>query len=260
MAGSHFVCAPLAQTYRHIFLVSAHTSLAVINMALTGFVDDYPSDYEMVDARPEVESDRRDGSVEEEDTINNLNASNLEEHDKNTGGGGGTRECEIRSNEDGGSEAKTQVGAGLLFGLSGLILGGPIFGILTGVGAAIVASKDEGTAGDVARSTGAFAVTTGSLVGEAARDVNEKHGILEKIKNAFASGWSRVQQFDEEHKVGEKAKETIDDVKQKTVEFEKEHHLMQHILEGVQNGVNFLLDKLKGATTDCDGHTGAGSK
>ena len=207
MAGSHFVCAPLAQTYRHIFLVSAHTSLAVINMALTGFVDDYPSDYEMVDARPEVESDRRDGSVEEEDTINNLNSSNLEEHDKNTGGGGGTREC-----------------------------------------------------GDVARSTGAFAVTTGSLVGEAARDVNEKHGILEKIKNAFASGWSRVQQFDEEHKVGEKAKETIDDVKQKTVEFEKEHHLMQHILEGVQNGVNFLLDKLKGATTDCDGHTGAGSK
>jgi hypothetical protein len=222
-------------------------------MALTGFVDDSSSKYETVDARPEVGSDRKDGSVEEEDMINNLNAFNLEEHDKNTGG-------DNRSNEDGDSEAKTQVGAGLLFGLSGLILGGPIFGILTGVSAAVVASKDEGTAGDVARSTGAFAVTTGSLVGEAARDVNEKHGILEKIKNAFASGWSRVQQFDEEHKVGEKAKETIDDVKQKTVEFEKEHHLMQHILEGVQNGVNFLLDKLKGATTDCDGHTGAGSK
>jgi hypothetical protein len=221
-------------------------------MALTGFVEHSPSDYEMVDARPKVGSDRKDRSVEEEDTINNLNASNLEEHDKNTG----TRECENRSNEDGDSETKTQVGAGLLFGISGLILGGPICGILAGVGAAVVASKDEGTAGDVARSTGAFAVTTGSLVGEAARDVNEKHGILEKIKNAFACGWSRVQKFEEEHKIGEKAKETIDDVKQKTVEFEQEHHLMQNILEGVQNGVNFLLDKLKGATTGCEGRTG----
>ena len=70
-------------------------------MALTGFVDDYPSDYEMVDARPEVESDRRDGSVEEEDTINNLNASNLEEHDKNMGGGGGLENARFEATRTG---------------------------------------------------------------------------------------------------------------------------------------------------------------
>jgi hypothetical protein len=224
-------------------------------MALTGFVDD-SSDYEMVKTPPEeVGSNEKDRSVEADDASNNLNATNLEEHDRNMGGGGGI-EHDKKVNADGDSDAKTQVGAGLLFGLSGLILGGPIFGILTGVGAAVVASKDEGPAGDVARSTGAFAVTTGSMVGEAAKDANEKHGILEKIKNALASGWRRAQQFDEEHKIGDTTKETIDGVKQKTVEFEREHHLMQTILEGVQNGVGYLLDKLKGATTACEGRPG----
>lgn len=219
------------------------------------------SDYEVVDARPEVGSnEKKDGSVQEEEntTNNNLNASNLEAHEKNIGGG-----CDNRKNEDGeeeGSDAKTQVGAGLLFGLSGLFIGGPILGLLSGVGAAVVASNDEGPAGDVARSTGAFAVTTGSMAGEAARDVNERHGILDKIKDAFAFGWGRVRQFDEEHKIGEKAKGAVDDVRQKTVEFEQEHHLMQNILRGVQNGVDFLLDKLKGATAACDGHTGVDGK
>ncbi|KAL3809478.1 hypothetical protein ACHAXA_007778 [Cyclostephanos tholiformis] len=224
-------------------------------MALTGYVDDSP---EMVKTpTEEVGSNENDRSVEEDDVSNNLSASNLEEHDRTMGEGG--IEHNNRVDADGDSDAKTQVGAGLLFGLSGLILGGPIVGILTGVGAAVVASKNDGPAGDVARSAGAFAVETGSMVGETAKDVNEKHGILEKIKNVLASGWRRAQQLDEEHKIGDRTRETIDGVRQKTVEFEKEHHLMQSILEGVHNGVGYLLDKLKSATAPCEGRPGTSS-
>jgi hypothetical protein len=225
-------------------------------MALTGFADD-TSDYELVKTpTEEAGSNDKGRSFDDDDASNKLNATNLEEHDRNTGAGGVERDDD-HVNADGDSDAKTEVGAGLLFGLSGLLLGGPIFGIFTGVIAAVVASKDEGPAGDVARSTGAFAITTSSMVGEAAKDANEKHGILEKIKNAVAFGWRRAQQFDEEHKIGDKTKETIEGVKQKTVEFEREHHLMQTILEGVQGGVGYLLDKLKGATGACEGRPGS---
>ncbi len=197
---------------------------------------------------------------EETPAAANLNASNLERHDKNTRDGAGTLpEFNNRHGHDecDDSETKTQVGAGLFFGLSGLLIGGPILGVLTGTGAAIVASKDKGPAGDVARATGDFAMATGSKVGEAAKEVNEKHGILDKIKNAFVATWGRFQQFDEEHKISEKTKDTMSDVTQMTVEFEGKHHVMENILRGIQNGADFLLVKLKDAT---GGESGTGNE
>ena len=71
---------------------------------------------------------------------------------------------------------------------------------------------------------GAFAIKISSVVGEKAREVNEKHGILDKIMIVWGHVWRKVQQFDKEHKIGEKAKEVVGDGKQKTVEFENEHH------------------------------------
>ena len=101
--------------------------------------------------------DRRVGDKEVElrtTTAADLNAINLEQHNKNMEEGGDTHEFNNHRNsssDECDSETKTQVGAGLFFGLSGLLIGGPIFGVLTGTGAAIVASKDKGVAGDVAR-------------------------------------------------------------------------------------------------------------
>lgn len=221
-------------------------------MALTGYTDDSSSDDGNVE-RSKIESTEKRECVEQEGSnitegveLSGLNTSNLKEHDKNMGEE--IQECHNESIET-ESETKTEVGAGVLFGLSGLLLGGPILALLAGVGATIVASKDEGPVGDAARRSGEFAVTTGSKVGEAAKEANEKHGIVDKIKNAFASGWCKVQQFDEEHKIGEKTKETMSDAKQKTVAFEQQHHVMENILEGIQNGVNFLLGKLRDTTS-----------
>jgi hypothetical protein len=139
----------------------------------------------------------------------NLDAATLEEHTKNTGGGEETG----RRNDDEDSNAKTQVGAGLLFGIPGLIIGGPILGLLLGVGAEVVSKKNDGPAGEGARMVGAFAIEISSVVGEKAREVNEKHGILDKIMIGWGHVWRKVQQFDKEHKIGEKAKEVVGDVK-----------------------------------------------
>ncbi|KAL7456141.1 hypothetical protein ACHAWC_007662 [Mediolabrus comicus] len=148
--------------------------------------------------------------------------------------------------------AVSSAGAGLLFGFSGLILGGPILGTIAGVSAAIVASNDHGPVGNNARAAGNFTMETGSKVGDFARDVDEKHGIIERIQHAWAVGWGKVKQFDEEHHTSESIKETMSNVSDKVVGFEKEHHFFENLLEGIHKGVQFLLEKVKNATGEND--------
>lgn len=178
--------------------------------------------------------------------LHELNPSNLEEHDK--------KMSQSEENDDDGdnetasttkTDVPSQVGAGLLFGLSGLLLVGPILGILAGAGATVVAANDKGPAGEAARATGDFAIEAGSRVGDAAKEANEKHGLLDKIKNAFRPLGEKVKEFDEKHRASEKVKETASVVGQKAGEFEKEHHVAENTLKGIQKGVQFLLDKLK---------------
>lgn len=237
-------------------------------MALTGSDDD-EKEYELIDAGSMAVSSKgnRKGlekEEEEEQSIittpyHNLDAATLAEHHKNTTPADdyttANEEEEHTVVNDVDSETKTQVGAGLLFGIPGLIVGGPILGLLLGVGAAVVAKQDDGPAGDGARKAGAFAIETSSVVGEKAREVNERHGIMDKIKIGWEHIWKRVVQFDEEHKIGESTKAVVEDVKQKTVEFENEHHWGQQILDGVQNGVMFLRDKLNDVTNKSNGDT-----
>lgn len=186
-----------------------------------------------------------------------LNAAKLEEHNKNSAEKV-TESNNIPPNAESTekTEVPSEVGAGLLFGLSGLVLGGPVLALLGGVGAACVASKDAGPIGEAARAGGDFAIDTGSKVGEAAKEANERHGFVDKIKSAFVYGWSKVKQIDEETKASEKAKEAMSNVGEKTVEFERKHHFMENILGGIQNGVNFLLEKVKDATGEsCNGNS-----
>jgi len=206
-------------------------------MALTGYIDDLSDD----EGRVESSQEKHRGLE--------LNPFNLKQHDENMEEK--VQECNHLSKED-ESETKTevpsQVGAGLLFGFTGLFLGGPILALLAGVGASVLAANDEGPAGEAARSSGDAAITVGTKAGEAAKEANEKHHILDKIKDALNCGWVKVQKFDEEHKATERAKEAVGGVAQKTVELEQKHHVMENVLQGIQNGVKFLLVKLKEKT------------
>ena len=207
---------------------------------LTGYDDSSSDDGENGERSDQVEN--REQDEQENNNAVELSAKNLEEHNKNADV---LQQC---SSGDAKTEVSSQVGAGLLFGLPGLFLGGPILALLTGGGTAYLASSNSGPVGDAARASGDFAVETGSRVAGAAKEADENLGILEKIKNAFSFGWSKARQFDEEHKATERLKETMSDVTQKTVELEQKHHLMENVLEGIQNGVNVLLEKLRNAT------------
>jgi hypothetical protein len=144
--------------------------------------------------------------------------------------------------------ASSQVGAGVLAGVTGLFLGGPILGAVTGASAYYVASNNDGPVGDVARNTGDWACKTGAKVSEAAKEADEQHHILDKIGNFFSNGWNKVCQFDEEHRASERVKETMSEVGAKTIEFERNHHIFENILVGIRNGIDYLLEKITGVT------------
>ena len=42
----------------------------------------------------------------------------------------------------------------------------------------------------------------------------------------------------------------MSNVSEKVVGFEREHHLLESVLEGIQRGVLFLLEKVKHATNE----------
>lgn len=90
---------------------------------------------------------------------------------------------------------------------------------------------------------------------EAAKEADERHNVFDKFSSFFTHGWSKICQFDEKHRASERVKETVSEVGARTMEFEKQHHVMENILEGIKGGIDFLLQKLKGATGNNDSNT-----
>jgi len=138
---------------------------------------------------------------------------------------------------------------------AGLFLGGPVLGAITGASAYYVASNNDGPIGDAARNSGDWAAKTGAKIGETVREADERHNIFDRVQNFFSNGWQKVCQFDQEHKASERVKETVSEVGAKTIEFERDHHFMENILVGIQKGIDFLLEKLKGATNNENSNT-----
>lgn len=239
-------------------------------MALTGKIDDdsssdgsgeiihHETDNDcVVKNTPLLSSDNNEQEIE----LSGLTVAGIEEHNQNMekletlNHPGHNESNDDHPDDDANTVASSQLGAGLLAGISGLLLGGPILAAVAGAAAAYVASKDEGPVGNAARATGDWAVTTGVKVGEAAKEADERHGIIDRLKDMFSSGWRKVQKFEEDHKATERVKETLSEVSEKTVEFEKKHHVVENVLEGLQSGVRFLLEKLKSATGDAGNNT-----
>jgi len=198
-----------------------------------------------------------DDNEDEQPATTDLTSGNLEKHKDTSDDKGTTTE----SDED----VQTGVGAGVLFAVPGLIVGGPLLGLLSGVSAFFVATKDhESPAGDVARNAGKFAVETSSNVGQVAKEVDQEHHIMDKIKEGWSNLTSKVQQIDEENKISEKvsmkasvakekAVETASVVKEKAVVFEQKHHFglismvaIMKTAETIQTFANNIIEKMKG--------------
>eukprot|EP00542_Grammatophora_oceanica_P012096 CAMPEP_0194031512 /NCGR_PEP_ID=MMETSP0009_2-20130614/4672_1 /TAXON_ID=210454 /ORGANISM="Grammatophora oceanica, Strain CCMP 410" /LENGTH=159 /DNA_ID=CAMNT_0038671693 /DNA_START=119 /DNA_END=594 /DNA_ORIENTATION=+ len=79
------------------------------------------------------------------------------------------------------------VGAAVVGGVVGLVVGGPLIAVGLGAGAvALAATKTR--AGKVTRQTGGAVASVGGKV----RQVDQKHHISEKTGNAFKRGWKFV--------------------------------------------------------------------
>ena len=129
----------------------------------------------------------------------------------------------------------------------------PVLGTIAFISGFLVARDDtDGEAGNVARNAGTFAIDTGSTIGQAAKEANEKHGILDKIKCAFASTWANLKKYDEEKELSKKTMETASQVKDKTMEFEQEHHVMENILQSLQKFSTNMLEKLQTGKNDTE--------
>jgi hypothetical protein len=128
-------------------------------------------------------------------------------------------------------------------GVAGMVVGsllfGPILGAIAGFGTAY-ATKKEGPAGDIARAMGDVALTTR----DKAIELDNKHRLVEKSKDAVIAGWEKAKALDQEHQILIKIKDFIIFSWRETVEFSRRHRLLERGVQGVGKGFEWLFRKL----------------
>lgn len=104
-------------------------------------------------------------------------------------------------------DGKKVTGAAIAGGVAGLVVAGPVLAVAGGIGAAVAASQNKGNVGDAARATGEAV----NAIGDKAKEVDEKHHVVEKTKNVFSAAIDNLKKFDEKHKIVEKTTKGIAD-------------------------------------------------
>lgn len=101
-------------------------------------------------------------------------------------------------------ESTRKVSAGIAGAIVGLLFGGPIGAIILGFGTAYYTEKD-GAAGDTARAMGDVALSARNK----AHELDEKHHIVDKSKEAAHKAWEKAKEIDREHHIVEKTKRAV---------------------------------------------------
>lgn len=142
-----------------------------------------------------------------------------------------------------GVESAQVVGAAVFGAVAGFLLGGSRTGLAAGIGAGIAATTQTAM-GDVARSMGDVAVTAGHK----AREVDEKHRVVEKTRAAAGAVASTtmgtIRELDEKHKIVEKGKQGVRSAYQSVVEFERKHNIVDNTAKKLSEGASFVTEKL----------------
>jgi len=136
-------------------------------------------------------------------------------------------------------ERSRKIGAGVASGAVGFLLGGPIFGMLLGFGAAYAADKD-GAAGDTARAVGDLALTAR----EKAKGIDEKHHVVDKSKVAASEAWEKAQELDRQHKILERTRAFLVVSWAAVADFVKKHNLVERGVEGVGKALYWVAEKI----------------
>lgn len=117
-------------------------------------------------------------------------------------------------------------------GVAGLVLAGPVLGIVGAVGAGILATENS-KAGKVARASGDVVLSAK----DRAKKIDEKHHVVDKTKEATKKAAStfvsKAKDFEKKHHIGEKTGKVL--------------------IEGMNTGIVYVLENANnGASEACD--------
>jgi len=86
---------------------------------------------------------------------------------------------------------RVMVGAGIFAGVVGFAFCGPVVAIAAGLGTAYVARQNQGVGGDLARGAGTVTVQGYDSAKAMAREVDAKHHLVERTKEAARDAWEQ---------------------------------------------------------------------
>lgn len=126
-----------------------------------------------------------------------------------------------QNQEKGGGE-KVAWSAGLAGGVVGTLVGGPVLGIVAG-GASAYYSKKEGAAGDISRAIGEI----GSASYLKAKELNQKHHLLDKSRKAASSAWTKAKELNKKNHILDKSKVVTKKALSRAKKFDEKHHVVK---------------------------------
>jgi hypothetical protein len=136
-------------------------------------------------------------------------------------------------------ELERTIGAGAAGAVLGLLLGGPFFAIVLGFGS-VYYCKLEGATGDAARALGDVAL----VAREKARQVNQKHHIVDRSKVAATDAIHRIQEADRNHEFKTKLRKFPKYCWTSTLEFAQRHRLVDRGSEKLKKLLDILVEKM----------------
>mmetsp|Transcript_6792 Transcript_6792/g.14827 ORF Transcript_6792/g.14827 Transcript_6792/m.14827 type:complete len:246 (+) Transcript_6792:120-857(+) len=143
-------------------------------------------------------------------------------------------------------EVLRQKASGIAAAVVGFFLGGPFLSLLFGGGAYYAATQRPSgdAAGDAARSLGDVAL----VVRDKAVEIDEKHDIVDKTKNAAGSLWQKSkakgEELNEKHDIIGKSRSVLERMYMKAVDLNNEYHIIERARQVLGNILETIANKL----------------
>ena len=144
-----------------------------------------------------------------------------------------------------GDEAdKVMVGAGILGGVLGCFVCGPVMACVAGVGCAYGTTQPS-HAGDAARSMGHLALSCRSK----AIEIDEKHHLVQKARTAACTCWKTSKTFVDEHQVVERTGSCLSGTWGGIKKMNQDYRIVDRSWQGLASTMNMVNDKISATNT-----------
>lgn len=181
-----------------------------------------------------------DGEKEEQD--NNINDDEDEDEES----------TDDDNNENGNDDPGTRrqvVGAGVAGGITGLVLGGPLLGLVGAGGAAAVAKTSRGKPGDFARKSGDVMASAGDRI----KKYDEKHRVVEKTSGSIRKGCEWVSKSE----VGRKSGDAVARASDRLKKYDEKHRVVEKTSGSITKGCQWVSNKFSKSEPNLQPQTAA---